>query len=516
MAKVFTITEGVENLGALKTGGQGSVYKGKRQADIFTAIKILPTPVFSESAEDKNYRSFRNEVEKLIRVNESPNPNVVKIHRAGITDTGNFPFIEMEFIEGPDLGELLNSPHPAIFTLTETIRVAEHLSNALAHCHKYDVLHGDIKSNNVKFNQHTGNYVLLDFGLSLLPDEERRTSLRNAGAIEFMAPEQIEGEMFFETDIYSFGIIIFELLAGLVPFPLSGHGEKARMDVVKGHLESSIPGIQELRKQHLPASWTDEEKVSEMEIPLWLTVMVNKCLEKKPADRFKNGMELKQFISKNIIGTKQNAQAVSLPVLHPVANKNPSNEQGEITGNKPNGIQISMPVFIFLVGIFAFLLAYSTYTFFSTGKKETASTSSDNKTVNDSGDNSLIAIEKTVPVKPLIKDSIPEAGIETDKVSEEKPKEEVKKDTVKNEQTPDKPKTNVAGIGKKYRIDGIAYLYDRPEAISRSGAFITSASRALLEALNDQDGFVLVEFKSQNGEMKRSWLNKKDLRLVEE
>ena len=83
----------------------------------------------------------------------------------------------MEYIEGPDLGELLKPPHPPIFTIKETIKVADHLSNALAHCHRANVKHGDIKSNNVKFNQHTGNYILLDFGLSIMSDEQRRTSI---------------------------------------------------------------------------------------------------------------------------------------------------------------------------------------------------------------------------------------------------------------------------------------------------------------------------------------------------
>src|SRR3954470_24452141 len=165
MAKVFTITEGLENLGALKTGGQGSVYKGKRIGEIITAIKILPTPIHSESAADKNFIAFQSEVQKLKRVNEEANPNVVKILSYGITDSGNFPFIEMEFIEGPDLEELLKPPHAPIFTIKEVLKVADHLSSALAHCHKIEVRHGDIKSNNIKYNVSTGNYVLLDFGL---------------------------------------------------------------------------------------------------------------------------------------------------------------------------------------------------------------------------------------------------------------------------------------------------------------------------------------------------------------
>ena len=107
---------------------------------------------------NKKYADFQNEVNKLQRVNEQPNPNVVKILGSGITETGGFPFIEMEFIEGPDLCELLQPPNDRIFTIKETIKVAEHLAHALSHCHNLDVKHGDIKSNNVKYNRHTGNY----------------------------------------------------------------------------------------------------------------------------------------------------------------------------------------------------------------------------------------------------------------------------------------------------------------------------------------------------------------------
>ena len=299
MGKVFTITEGLENLGAIKTGGQGSVYKGKRVGTIITAVKLLPTPIETEDASNKHYTDFQNEVEKLKKVNEVPNPNVVKITGSGITDTGCFPYIEMEYIEGPDLGELLKEPHEKVFTIKETIKVTEHLANALAHCHKLEVRHGDIKSNNVKFNAHSGNYVLLDFGLAVMSDEERRTSLRHAGAIEFMAPEQNEGQILYQTDIYSFGIIIYELLAGQVPFPLHDNGETARNHVRLAHMEKPVPDLLALRKKNLPADWSEEKKISELQIPAWLISVITKCLEKDPSKRFKDGVELKEFISAN-------------------------------------------------------------------------------------------------------------------------------------------------------------------------------------------------------------------------
>ncbi len=83
--------------------------------------------------------------------------------------------------------------------------------------------------------------MLLDFGLALMSDEQRRTSLRHAGAIEFMAPEQNEGQMLFQTDVYSFGVILFELLAGVVPFPLKDKGETARNNVMVAHMETPPP-----------------------------------------------------------------------------------------------------------------------------------------------------------------------------------------------------------------------------------------------------------------------------------
>jgi serine/threonine protein kinase len=311
MSKVFTITEGLENMGALRTGGQGSVYKGRRFGPIITAVKLLPTPVHTESTEDKNFRSFQNEVEKLKKVNEEPNPNIVKILNSGITESGSFPFIEMEYIEGPDLEELLKEPHDQIFTVKEVIKVADHLANALAHCHKVTVKHGDIKSNNVKFNIHTGNYVLLDFGLSAMSDEQRRTSIRHAGAIEFMAPEQSEGQMLFETDIYSYGVILYELLAGQVPFPLLDNGQKSRNDVLVGHLELPVPDLLTLRKEHMPESWSQDKVSHEMQVPGWLMTVISKCLEKAPASRYRNGMELQYAIVHSSIADSGNIVANS-------------------------------------------------------------------------------------------------------------------------------------------------------------------------------------------------------------
>ncbi len=371
MGKVFTITTGLENLGAFRTGGQGSVYKGRRTGEIITAVKLLPTPILHERDDDKNFRDFKNEVEKLKKVNENPNPNVVKILSSGLTDSGSFPFIEMEYIEGHDLEELLKPPHDPVFRIKEVIRLTEHLTNALAHCHSVNVKHGDIKSNNVKFNAHTGNYVLLDFGLAIMSDEERRTSLRQAGAIEFMAPEQYEGNMLFQSDIYSFGIVIYEMLAGQVPFPLSDNGETARNNVRVAHMENPIPDVLELRHKTLPPSWNPEEREREMAIPQWLLAMLNKCLDKNPEKRFSNGMELQSFIMHNNISQSKIGGVVSKSQERKyqqiIAEKDVEiaslTERLQTTvKSKRSGIRIPAPFFFVSLMLFSGLLLFAGYT----------------------------------------------------------------------------------------------------------------------------------------------------------
>jgi serine/threonine protein kinase len=364
MSKVFTITSGLENMGALRTGGQGSVYKGRRIGAIISAVKLLPTPIYTEDKDDKNYRNFQNEVEKLKKVNEEANPNVVKILNSGLTESGSFPYIEMEYIEGPDLEELLKPPHDQVFTIKETIKVAGHLANALSHCHKAGVKHGDVKSNNVKYNIHSGNYVLLDFGLAIMSDEQRRTSMRHAGAIEFMAPEQNTGAMLFQTDIYSYGVIVYELLAGRVPFPLQDNGETSRNTVMVAHMESPVPDVMELRKLNMPESWTKERQAQEMRVPRWLLDIISTCLEKDPDNRYADGGSLQNAINEGSIedGQISNTPA-DISLLHAENERLRKQLENYLQENSDvaKGVIISKPVFAGGIVILIAALLLSVY-----------------------------------------------------------------------------------------------------------------------------------------------------------
>lgn len=486
MAKVFTITEGLENMGALKTGGQGSVYKARRIGEIIRAVKLLPTPIHSESEQDKNFVSFQNEVKKLKKVNEVPNPNVVKILHYGFTDSGSFPFIEMEFIEGPDLEELLKPPHDPLFTIKETVKLAEQLSNALAHCHKLDVKHGDIKSNNVKFNKHTGNYVLLDFGLAAMSDEQRRTSLRHAGAIEFMAPEQSEGQLLFQTDVYGFGVILFELLAGQVPFPLKDNSESARNMVMLSHLETTPPDIKELRRQHLPGNWSPERKEGEMQVPEWLLSLIYRCLRKKPGERFANGIELHNFIVASSVGSNR---------AEVLTENNPWQYQAEKLLKEKQQLQQQLA------------LKEAELQRFRSQSVNAASErvpGQDDYTVSSRKNKAwMLAFVLTLLVASGLAYALIKSGA--------KQAEPEKKETVT---TPVKqPRRNIA-IGE-YRVNvNKSFFHNEPDVATRRNAFLSKGDP--VTAYDDQGSFVYTEFTNSRGQTSKGWLAKNDLLTADE
>jgi serine/threonine-protein kinase len=546
MSKVFTIAEGLENLGAMKTGGQGSIYRAKRIGPIITAVKLLPTPILSEDMGDKNYRDFRNEVEKLKKVNELANPNVVRILNFGISETGSFPFIEMEFIEGPDLEELLKPPHDPVFTVKETVRVAEHLANALAHCHRVDVKHGDIKSNNVKFNIHTGNYVLLDFGLALMSDEQRRTSLRHAGAVEFMAPEQSEGQLLFQSDVYSYGIVIYELLAGQVPFPLENKNETTRNMVLVAHMETPPPEILPLRAAHIPKAWPEDRQQHEMKVPQWLLDMIRKCTDKDPGKRFANGVELYEYIlhhstsisesseltdllrqenkqlkEENVLLQRQLAGMNAKPLaIATVSQEQPtyhSNPLPAPTNNRKWVIPTVVAALALLVAVF-FLVRASNHS------RSSSLATSDTVTDAMTADGPNI---KTLPSKGTEKRKTNQAGdtiyIEeptgTQTTSQQNAADQQQSDQndnasqTDNQEQQDNPLPHATG--KHYVVaSGRAYFHNQPDPDTRRDAYLTPSDE-VMTAIDEQGDFVYIVFTNDQGQTSKGWVPKRDLKPVE-
>lgn len=521
MSKVFTITEGLENLGALSTGGQGSVYKGKRIGTIITAVKIMPTPIHTESEDDKNFIRFKNEVEKLKKVNEVPNPNVVKILGSGLTESGSFPFIEMEYIEGPDLEKLLMPPHPPIFTIQELIKLAEQLANALAHCHRVGIKHGDIKSNNVKFNTETGNYVLLDFGLAIMSDEQRRTSLRHAGAVEFMAPEQHDGEMFFQTDIYSYGIILYELLAGTVPFPLINKNESSRNQVMISHMEAEVPDPVTLRINRFPESWDEEKRKKEANVPKWLLLIIKNCLEKRPEKRYANGAVLQDAIIHRG-GDAVATAPVAAPIAVAAAKPAPFYQKEEVNVvPAKDQMLLSKSVFTLMILCIVMLSMLSVYGLFMKGDG-----SAKQKAVLDT---THIAAADTTRNEP---EYVPDTTAQVQPVAIDTAAQQAEIDSLKKEyeaqmtaaakraEAEAKAKENALTIvseGKKYQLPkGTIYFYEAANANAQKNGVLGLWNNAKFNVIEEDKGFIYVTHTNKDGQVTKGWLNKNDLKEVKE
>ncbi len=509
MSKVFTITEGLENLGALSTGGQGSVYKGKRTGTIITAVKIMPTPIHTESEGDKNFMRFKNEVEKLKKVNEVPNPNVVKILGSGLTESGSFPFIEMEYIEGPDLEKLLMPPNSPIFTVHEVIKLAEQLANALAHCHRVGVKHGDIKSNNVKFNNETGNYVLLDFGLAIMSDEQRRTSLRYAGAVEFMAPEQHDGEMFFQTDVYSYGIVLYELLAGTVPFPQINKTESSRNQVMVSHMEAEVPDVLALRRNRLPESWNADEREKEMQVPQWLLQVIQKCLEKSPEKRFANGIALQDAIIHRGGEFVAPLEVISSPAPTFLT-------ENRAAPPASDEISLSKPVFAIMILSIIILGMLSAYGLFMKGNELNRQAMLDSAAQLNKDTTSVMPQQQpdtTARVQPVTIDTVAQKA-EIDSLKKEY--EAQMAAAARRADTEAKAKetgTVIESEGKKYQLPkGTVYFYEAPNATSVRTGVLGLWNNAKFNVIEESNGFIYVIHTNKDGQTTKGWLNKIDLK----
>ena len=552
MAKVFTIAPGLENLGAMKTGGQGSVYKGRRIGEIITAIKLLPTPIHLESDNDKNYRDFKNEVEKLKKVNREPNPNVVKIISSGLSETGNFPFIEMDYIEGPDLEDLLKPPYDPIFSIAEVVKVAMHISNALAHCHKNEIKHGDIKSNNIKYNIRAGNYVLLDFGLAAMNEEERRTSLRQAGAIEFMAPEQNEGIVLAQTDVYSFGIILYELLCGSVPFPLQDKSESARNVTRLLHMEAPPPDVIALRQQAMPSSWTAEKKTREMSVPKWLLSLIYKCLEKKPEKRFSNGIELHEYISFSsthenttaqgnfLVGNEKQLQLqiqqykqqllLKEKQLNELREALELQQQQTISASSysksnQNKRGVSRTTFIFLLFAVFALAAFSAYTYINSNRIPIIAQADTTMLPLQPDTMKPVSLASSLPHEAVKIINVPKKNINVDTTIDARENTPVNKvdpysksdetlNTVNADNKNKPPIVKPMPAKSTYRVAvEKAYFFNGPQDSTRRKAYMVPTDNASLLPEKEENGFIYVVFTNQFGQTSKGWLKKSDLKL---
>jgi serine/threonine protein kinase/tetratricopeptide (TPR) repeat protein len=205
---------------ALGTGGFGDVYLGHdTQLDRPVAIKVLRTGPGRLQGESN---PFLQEARRLARLRH---PGIVTVHDVGLHD--GQVYVVSDFLDGPDLGSWLEDYRP---TWRESAQVVAAVANALAHLHAQLVVHRDVKPANIIMV--AGAPVLVDFGLAL---DETQAGGNEWGTISgtpwYMSPEQAAGmahRIDGRTDIYSLGVVFYELLTGRVPFRAAAPSELLR------------------------------------------------------------------------------------------------------------------------------------------------------------------------------------------------------------------------------------------------------------------------------------------------
>ena len=268
-------------------GGMGVVYRGYDPAlQRVVAVKVLPPQL----AMDPDFvRRFHREA---VMAAQLKHPNIVTIHDVG--EHEDFHFIVMEYLEGSPLDRWLTS---GLLGVDQVNRVVRQVADALDFAHKRGVVHRDIKPSNIMVS-NDGHVTLMDFGLVRATEG---TVLTMSGAVmgtpEYMAPEQAQGQPTdHRADIYAFGIVIYRLLVGRLPFERT-----TAPALIHAHVYEAPPPLRQLRP--------DLSRVVE--------AVVLKAIAKQPTDRYQSAGQLAREFEA-AIGGKADA-GLAAPVAPPVA-----------------------------------------------------------------------------------------------------------------------------------------------------------------------------------------------------
>ena len=262
-------------LSLLGEGGMGRVYLAEdTKLHRKVSLKFLSADV---TKDHERLRRFEQEARTASALNH---PNIITIHEIGEED--GHQFIATEFIDGQTLRERLRSP----LDLDESLEIAIQVASALAAAHRVNIVHRDIKPENIMIRKDDGLVKVLDFGLAKMSvlrratmDPEADTQLRNTapgvvmGTAAYMSPEQARGETVDErADIWSLGVVLYEMIAGCSPFVASTSNEI----------------ISAILSRETPAPLTRYSRL----VPERLEEIVEKALTKNKDERYQTSKDL--------------------------------------------------------------------------------------------------------------------------------------------------------------------------------------------------------------------------------
>ena len=255
--KGYLLGERYRIIDTLGEGGMANVYLAE---DIIlqrkVAVKILRLDLQNEPQTQARFQR------EALATSELSHPNIVSVLDVG-TDHG-LPYMVMEYVDGPDLKEYIRQNAP--LDLHEVIRIMDQILSAVALAHKHNVIHRDLKPQNILMDK-IGNIKIADFGIAVALNQSSVTQTNSVmGSVHYMSPEQTRGGLVTkQSDIYSLGIILYELITGTVPF----NGDTP-VSIALKHAQEPIPSI---RKK-------------DQSVPQALENVVLKATAKDPRDRY--------------------------------------------------------------------------------------------------------------------------------------------------------------------------------------------------------------------------------------
>src|SRR6267378_3672884 len=276
----------VESL--LGAGGMGKVYKARdRELDRIVAIKVLRPDLMTDPMAMQRFKH------ELLLASSISHPNILRIHDLG--EYNGVKFISMAYVDGGDLTQLIRKE--GRLPLERVLNIMRQLAAALGAAHGVNVVHRDLKPQNILLGSEDHVYVT-DFGIAKTLESDR-TSVTRTGAVLgtplYMSPEQVEGKQVdHRSDLYTFGLIFYEMLTGILPFT----GDTT--------FQLMYQRVHQLPKR---------PELVIPDLPPYLSRICLKCLEKEPANRYQSAGEILVDLEFKHAPTHTRTVQITLPAI---------------------------------------------------------------------------------------------------------------------------------------------------------------------------------------------------------
>ena len=256
-------------------GGMAFVYQAKdKLLNRIVAVKVLRP----EFVDDKDFLAkFKREAEAVASITH---PNIVNVYDVG--QEGKVHYIVMEYVDGQNLKEIIKNE--GVLDEYTALDITKQIAQALSAAHKKGVIHRDIKPHNILISNEDRQVKVADFGIAKAVSNSTITNIGSIiGSVHYFSPEQAKGQpVANNADLYSLGIVLYEMLIGRVPF----RGDSP-ISIALQHINEEI-------------EFTQEEKTK---IPHSIRTLISKMTEKSPEDRYQSAEEVIEdidYIEKNI------------------------------------------------------------------------------------------------------------------------------------------------------------------------------------------------------------------------